>query len=56
MPERLSPPLRQDAILLERKRHNTAARAKPVFLRSREAVSVIASFEHALPTLSEKTP
>ncbi|QFY89573.1 molybdate ABC transporter substrate-binding protein [Magnetovirga frankeli] len=48
VPERLHPPLRQDAVLLLRGKDNPAARALLAFLRSEAAGSIIQSFGYGL--------
>lgn len=56
VPEKLSPPPRQDAVLLEKGRNNAAARAWLDFLRSRDAATIIESFGYSIPTPLEKQP
>jgi len=48
IPDNLSPPIRQDAVMLAKGRDNPAAAALLDFLRSREAVEIIRSFGYSI--------
>jgi molybdate transport system substrate-binding protein len=48
VPDNLSPPIRQDAVMLENGRNNPAAAALLDYLRSKEATEIIRSFGYSL--------